>query len=100
MRKIVRKGIHVVARPRRTRGRTSLVGLVWWQMIGAVVRICVRIADTVQRAIKASTHAHLVSALATLRRRGFVTQEQTDAILSELSTMGGEHWQGVLAVPD
>lgn len=75
-----------------TTSSQTLIGQIRWSVVGKVIRLCVRIAETVQRAIIASTRSALTNALNSLVRHGRITQAQADEVWRELQHSEGSDW--------
>ena len=90
--RIVKSRIHVVSRPDASGSSGSLIGQIWWRLVGAAVRLCIRVTDTVQRAIIATTCDGLSRALQVLRDRNLITQQQVDEVWAELRSSNDPAW--------
>lgn len=91
---LVRYRTHVVPPDCRELGdaSASLKGQIWWRLAGSALRICVRIAETVQRAIIVSTSGALEGALEALQSHGWISATQIRRIWEELATSEGVEW--------
>jgi gamma-glutamyl:cysteine ligase YbdK (ATP-grasp superfamily) len=67
-----------------TPDRSGSLRVIWWNMVGRVVRICVRVTDSVQRVIKAATISALERALQTLVNAGKMHPQDADEVRLEV----------------